>query len=53
MIEFAFSKDPLKGLRTRWQIIPDPQFELPEDDLLQRLLKTCYHTFLRSSGQAQ
>ena len=51
MTEYAFPKDLLSGIRTRWQSAADPQFELPEDRLLQQLLETCYHASLRTSEQ--
>ena len=51
MIEYAFPKDLLEAIKTRWQNVSDPQFELPEDQILQRLLETCYHASFRTSEQ--
>ena len=51
MIEYAFPKDLLEGIKTRWQNVSDPQFDLPEDHILQRLLETCYHASFRTSEQ--
>jgi hypothetical protein len=51
MAEYAFPRDLLDGIKTRWQTVPDAQFELPEDRILQRLLETCYHASFRTSEQ--
>jgi hypothetical protein len=51
MSEYAFPNDLLDGIKTRWQTVPDQQFELPEDRILQRLLETCYHASFRTSEQ--
>lgn len=51
MTEYAFPKDLLDGIKTRWQTIPDQQFKLPDDYILQRLLETCYHASFRTSEQ--
>lgn len=50
-MEYAFPGDLLEGIQTRWQNVSDPQFELPEDHILQRLLETCYHASFRTSEQ--
>jgi Probable sensor domain DACNV len=49
MTGYAFPKDLLDGIKTRWRTIPDRQFTLPEDRILQRLLETCYHASFRTS----
>lgn len=51
MTEYAFPKDLLSGIKTRWQTVPDQRFTLPEDRILQRLLETCYHASFRTSEQ--
>lgn len=51
MTEYAFPKDLLDGIRTRWQSVPDQRFVLPEDHVLRRLLETCYHASFRTSEQ--
>ena len=51
MTKYAFPRDLLDALKTRWQTVPEQQFELPEDRILQRLLETCYHASLRTSEQ--
>ena len=51
MTEYAFPKDLLDGIKTRWQSDPDQQFALPEDRVLQRLLETCYHASFRTCEQ--
>jgi len=51
MTEYAFPRDLVDGIKTRWQTVPDQQFELPEDRILQRLLETCYHASFRTSEQ--
>lgn len=51
MSEYAFPKDLLDATKARWQSVPDQQFTLPEDGILQRLLETCYHASLRTSEQ--
>jgi hypothetical protein len=53
MSEYAFPKDLLDGIKTRWQTVPDQQFDLPEDRVLQRLLETCYHASFRTSEQRE
>lgn len=51
MTGYAFPKDLQSVIRTRWEIVPDEQFTLPEDRILQRLLETCYHASFRTSEQ--
>jgi hypothetical protein len=51
MTEYAFPKDLLDGIKTRWQDPPNSQFELPDDHILRRLLETCYHASFRTSEQ--
>ncbi|WP_417389112.1 putative sensor domain DACNV-containing protein [Gimesia sp.] len=51
MIEYAFPKDLLEGIKARWQTVSEPRFELPEDQILRRLLETCYHASFRTSEQ--
>jgi Probable sensor domain DACNV len=51
MTEYAFPRDLLEGIKARWQCVPDQQFELPDDRILQRLLETCYHASFRTSEQ--
>ena len=51
MTEYAFPRDLLDAIKTRWQTVPEQQFELPEDRILQRLLETCYHASFRTSEQ--
>jgi hypothetical protein len=49
MTEYAFPKDLFDAIKTRWQTAADQRFELPEDQILQRLLETCYHASFRTS----
>lgn len=51
MTEYAFPNDLLDGIKTRWQDVADTRFELPEDNILRRLLETCYHASFRTSEQ--
>jgi hypothetical protein len=51
MTEYAFPRDLLDAIKTRWQTAADQQFELPEDRTLQKLLETCYHASFRTSEQ--
>ncbi len=51
MAEYAFPKDLLDGTKARWQDVSDSRFELPEDQILRRLLETCYHASFRTSEQ--
>lgn len=51
MTEYAFPRDLIDAIKTRWQTAADQQFELPEDRILQKLLETCYHASLRTSEQ--
>lgn len=51
MEEYAFPKDLLEGIKSRWGMFLDQKFKLPDDDVLQRLLETCYHASLRTSEQ--
>ncbi len=51
MTPYTFPKDLLDGIKTRWETVPDRQFTLPDDRILQRLLETCYHASLRTSEQ--
>lgn len=51
MEEYAFPGDLLEGIKSRWELIPDNTFKLPRDDVLRRLLETCYHASLRTSEQ--
>ena len=51
MTEYAFPRDLLDAIKTRWQTAADQRFELPEDQILQRLLETCYHASFRTSEQ--
>ncbi|MCA9217063.1 MAG: hypothetical protein KDB27_28535 [Planctomycetales bacterium] len=51
MTEFAFPRDLVDVIQTRWQTAADQQFELPENRILQRLLETCYHASFRTSEQ--
>lgn len=51
MTEYAFPRDLPDAIKTRWRTVPDQQFELPEDRILQKLLETCYHASFRTSEQ--
>ena len=51
MTVYAFPGDLLNAIKTRWQTVPGQQFELPEDQILQELLETCYHASFRTSEQ--
>jgi hypothetical protein len=51
MTEYAFPKDMRDAIKTRWQTAADQRFELPEDQILQGLLETCYHASFRTSEQ--
>lgn len=51
MTEYAFPKDLLDAIRSRWESVPDEQFTLPNDQILQKLLETCYHSSFRTSEQ--
>jgi hypothetical protein len=50
MVEYAFPRDLLDGIKTRWDSAPARQaFKLPDDHTLRRLLETCYHASLRTT----
>jgi hypothetical protein len=51
MADFAFPTDLIAPIKSRWEMVPEQQFELPEDHTLQRLLETCYHASFRTSEQ--
>lgn len=50
MSKYFFPKDLLVGIKSRWNAVPAQQeFELPDDEMLQRLLETCYHASFRTA----
>ncbi|MEQ8667645.1 MAG: hypothetical protein RIC12_00645 [Pirellulales bacterium] len=51
MTAYAFPRDLLDTIKTRWQTVADQRFELPEYRILQKLLETCYHASFRTSEQ--
>ena len=51
MTKYAFPGDLLDAIKTRWQTVPEQQFDLPADRILQKLLETCYHASFRTSEQ--
>ncbi len=51
MNAYAFPRDLIEEIKARWHTVPDEQFQLPEDSVLQRFLETCYHASLRTSEQ--
>ena len=53
MEEYAFPKDLLEGIKSRWEQIADSSFQLPEDNVLQQLLETCYHASLHTTEQRE
>lgn len=51
MTDFFFPEDLIEPIKRRWEVVPEQQFELPEDRILQRLLEICYHASFRTSEQ--
>lgn len=51
MAEFAFPRDLIAPIKSRWEVVPEQQYELPEDHTLQCLLEICYHASFRTSEQ--
>lgn len=49
MTQYAFPKDLIGGIKSRWKADPARQeVELPNDHILQQLLEICYHASLRT-----
>jgi hypothetical protein len=51
MTEYAFPRDLLDGIKSRWQIDTNYHFKFPDDRVLQTLLEICYHASFRTSEQ--